>query len=391
MPSSPNAPPGPNPSIVNASNILPSVNVLFDEVSHRERSNSQSSPVPRPHISAWSGFPGPERDLLGRGSPGGGQAPLTPLQMGPRSPPQVPTQVRAPAPRPVAEAPRQAAPAHPYSSAPTFQVQLPQNRPVIPSRMGGRYAQTPCHPNGQPHAPGLVPNAPYHPPGHHAAHAARKTRPPGSGSRVPRGSAPINGETSQEAAARIFQELLQTFPHSDCPQCVHDVHIESRRQVAGSHGAAFAAYAHGSKPQIPTALPTVEGLINIPFTPKPARNQTLFGVSLAEILDFRDVLDDPRERVLPPNTEKIYLTIEHPGYPSIVKVLTGNCPHRPISRFNLAYNVAEAFYTYFTVNPFNQAAVPPGVPAIRAVTQLRLINLYTTDNINFRAHLAYVF
>lgn len=81
--------------------------------------------------------------------------------------------------------------------------------------------------------------------------------------------------------------------------------------MAGSHGPAFAQFAHGLKPQHPTALPQVQGLITIPFTPKTVNTQTLvYGVSLTEILDFRDVLDDPRERVLDNSLNKIILTIE---------------------------------------------------------------------------------
>lgn len=109
---------------------------------------------------------------------------------------------------------------------------------------------------------------------------------------------------------RIFHDLMQAAGNPECSHCIHDVKIESRRQVAGSHGAVFSQYAHGLKPQHPTVLPTMEGLINIPFTPKPLNNQTLHGVSLTEILDFRDVLDDPRERVLDNSLNKIYLTIE---------------------------------------------------------------------------------
>jgi hypothetical protein len=138
----------------------------------------------------------------------------------------------------------------------------------------------------------------------------------------------------------------------------------------GTHGPAFSQFAHGIKPQHPTALPQVQGLITIPFTPKPISNQTvLFGVSLTEILDFRDVLDDPRERVLDNSMNKILLTIEvcglhfpvysqnqprrqHPGYPVVVKQISGNCPHRPVSRFNLAFSVAEAYFSFFKVRPY---------------------------------------
>ncbi|KAJ7512377.1 hypothetical protein B0H11DRAFT_1950902 [Mycena galericulata] len=297
------SPPPPNPSIVNASNLLPSVNVLFDEVLQRERANSQSSPGSRSQ-SAWSGFPGPERNVIGRGNPGVPHAPLPPLQVGRRPPPQ-------PANRPHSSHRPPTEPRHlNIDSQHQVPVHVPAAIPVIPNRMGGRYAQTPCHSNGQPHAPGLMPQS-----GVNQASPVRhrQPRPSTSGARHghnTRSSVPINTETSAQAGMRIFQELMQAAGNPECFHCIHDVKIESRRQVAGSHGAVFSQYAHGTKPQHATSLPAVEGLINIPFTPKPISNQTLHGVSLTEILDFRDVLEDPRERVLDNSLNKIYLTIE---------------------------------------------------------------------------------
>ncbi|KAJ7096067.1 hypothetical protein C8R44DRAFT_378807 [Mycena epipterygia] len=333
------SPPAPNSSIVNAGNLLPSVNVLFDEVLQRERSLSQSSPGSRPQ-SAWTGFPGPERALMGRVNPTVPHAPPPPLQVGPRPTPQ-PVYRSPPPQRPPAErrytissdSPNVASP-HP----PTFV-------PVIPNRMGGRYAQTPCHPNGQPHAPGLMP------PTIHAATPPTRHRQPRASTSAGNSHYPATNDTEapNQAAARIFYELMEAAGNPTCHHCIHDLKIESRRQVAGSHGAVFSQYAHGLKPQIPTALPALPGLITIPFTPKALHNQTLHGVSLTEILDFRDVLEDPRERVLDHSLNKIYLTIEHPGYPPVVKQISGNCPHRPVSRFNLAFSVAEAYFSYFKV------------------------------------------
>ncbi|KAJ6572172.1 hypothetical protein B0H19DRAFT_679247 [Mycena capillaripes] len=252
--------------------------------------------------------------------------------------------------------------------------------------MGGRYAQTPCHSNGQPHAPGLMPPSF---PNQASQGRHRQTRPSTSGGRH---AAAANREAANDASARIFYSLLEAAGNPSCAQCVHDLKIESRRQVAGSHGPAFSQFAHGLKAQHPTVLPQQQGLIIIPFTPKPINGQALsYGVSLTEILDFRDVLEDPRERVLDNSMNKILLTIEHPGYPPVVKQISGNCPHRPVSRFNLAFSVAEAYFSYFKSNPFNPAMVPPSSVVVRSVTQLRLVNLYTTDKTNYRAHLAYVF
>ncbi|KAJ6457093.1 hypothetical protein C8R47DRAFT_1227631 [Mycena vitilis] len=316
------SPPPPNPSIVNAGNLLPSVNVLFDEVLQRERAASQSSSGSRPQ-SAWSGFPGPDRGL-------GGHAAHSSAPSLPRP---------APERRQVTE---RRYIAH-SESPPEAQAPIGGPLPVIPNRMGGR-------------------------------------------------AEVIEMRTHQRRRLGGLLLLLEAAGNPMCPQCVHDLKIESRRQVAGTHGPAFSTFAHGLKPQHPTLLPQIPGLITIPFTPKPMHNQTvLYGVSLTEILDFRDVLEDPRERVLDNSMSRIMLTIEHPGYPRITKQISGNCPHRPVSRFNLAFSVAEAYFSYFKSNLYNSALVPPNTPVVRSVTQLRLVNLYTTDRTNYKAHLAYVF
>ncbi|KAJ7803891.1 hypothetical protein B0H14DRAFT_1631873 [Mycena olivaceomarginata] len=134
--------------------------------------------------------------------------------------------------------------------------------------------------------------------------SASARRPPATSARA--------RKAANDASVRLFYSLLDAAANPSCPQCVHDVRIESRRQVAGTHGPVFSQWAHGVKPQHPTALPLVHGLITITFTPKPINNQTVFGVSFTEILDFRDVLENPRERVLDNSMNKILLTIEHP-------------------------------------------------------------------------------
>ncbi|KAJ6469373.1 hypothetical protein C8R45DRAFT_1016843 [Mycena sanguinolenta] len=370
-----NSPPPVNSSIVNAGNLLPSVNVLFDEVRQRERSSSQSSSGSRP-TSAWSGFPGPDRAFMGHTNPAVSRPQLPPLQVGPRFAPPAPPQARP-------------GPSHAFVQHNVARNASPESQPqeaplpLIPNRMGGRYAQTPCHSNGQPHAPGLMTkSSPVHRRGQHASTSA-----------AGRGAPATNGSPTNEATTRVFQGLLAAAGNPSCPHCVHDLKIESRRQIVGTQGPSFSKFAHGIKPQVPTPLPQIQGLITIPFTPKSINNHTvLFGVSLIEILDFRDVLENPRERVLDDALNQIALTIELPGFPVVVKQIAGNCPHRPVSRFNLAFSVAEAYFSFFRTNQYNPSMVAPGTPfAVRSVTQIRLVNLYTTDKINYRAHVAYVF
>ncbi|KAF7338778.1 hypothetical protein MSAN_02200300 [Mycena sanguinolenta] len=374
------SPPPVNSSIVNAGNLLPSVNVLFDEVRQRERSSSQSSAGSRP-TSAWSGFPGPDRAFVGHANPAVSRHQLPPLQVGPRMTPQASPQLRP-------------GPNHTFIGQPIAYNESPAARaqeaplPVIPNRMGGRYAQTPCHSNGQPHAPGVISlfaSAFHRLNFEFLVNDQVFSRPsPGPTRFNPgRGAPATNGPPSNEATTRVFQGLLAAAGNPSCPHCVHDLKIESRRQIVGTQGPSFSKFAHGIKPQVPTPLPQIQGLITIPFTPKALNNHAVsFGVSLIEILDFRDVLESPRERVLDDALNNITLTIELPGFPVVVKQIAGNCPHRPVSRFNLA----------FSTNQYNPSMVPPGTPfVIRSVTQIRLVNLYTTDKINYRAHVAYVF
>lgn len=197
-----------SPQIVNAGNLLPSVNVLFDEVLQRERASSQSSTGSRPQ-SAWSGFVGargliyPSISLIDLhrsdsldqiGIIWGIQIPecLAPLyrlyKLDPArdrrfisntflvySHAEIPFSLKGWILCPRAssskagkalllkfnvlclisacvQATEQRYIAH-SESPPEYHVQTPL--PVIPNRMGGRYAQTPCHSNGQPHAPGV--------------------------------------------------------------------------------------------------------------------------------------------------------------------------------------------------------------------------------------------
>ncbi|KAK7059769.1 hypothetical protein R3P38DRAFT_2837761 [Favolaschia claudopus] len=375
--SRPHSPPPFNASIENAASLLPSVNLLFDEVLQRERSGSQSSSGSRA-ASAWAGLPGPDR--VRRASPAMNKArQLPPLQVRATARPQTPSLPKAPA--------AQNKETQNQQSTREATPEIPP--PGIPNRMGGRYAQTPYHKNGQPHAPGLMPKA-------------SSSRHPGAQALA--GTAPnrvipvistkeAKREAAKEAFTRIYHGLLKETLDPLCVPCINDIRIESRRQVSGIHGPGFSQFAHGLKPQHATQLPEVPNLITIPFTPKHIKNcNVLLGVSLTEILDFRDVLYSPRERVLDDDTTKIiFLMIEHPGFPPVVTKIPGNCPHRPVSRFNLAFSVAEAYSNFFKTHNFDANKVTPGSMIVRSVTQLRLVNLYTIDRTNYRAHLAYVF
>ncbi|KAF7312067.1 hypothetical protein MIND_00218900 [Mycena indigotica] len=126
--------------------------------------------------------------------------------------------------------------------------------------------------------------------------------------------------------------------------CEMDRLIEQHRAVQGdSH--VESPYAH--KQQIPTPLPPAHGHIMIAFQPTPATYPgRSFGVCMADILDFRACLLDPDTPVLEGETEEIYLTLEAKGYSTFMQKISGNCAHRRISRFNLAYRVASEYDTF---------------------------------------------
>ncbi|KAJ7199210.1 hypothetical protein GGX14DRAFT_468277 [Mycena pura] len=381
------SPPPPNPSIVNEGNLLPSVNALLGDVSQRERGSPQSASHPQ---SAWSGFPGPDREVVGRLRPAFPQDTPPPFQYGLRSAgqPVVPPPPPHRRPAEIAHKMPETQWRHTTNAEYPNEARTPEPvvLPVIPNRMGGRYAQTPCHPNGQPHAPGLMPQG-----GNVRVRQPRQGR---GGVPVPVvNMMPPTNEARKRAASDIYKKLLEAAGKPVCAQCQNDIKVESRRQMVATLGPLYAQFAHGFRPQIPSTLPVMEDLITIPFVPKVIPGaQAVYGVSLPEILDFCDVLENPNDRVLDNATSKIYLVMEHPGYPLVVRQLTGNCPHRPASRLSLAYSVAEAYAVYFNTSPPN-LTTPPGPPAVvvRSVINLRLVNLYTTDRINYRAHVAYVF
>ncbi|KAJ7468926.1 hypothetical protein B0H11DRAFT_2197050 [Mycena galericulata] len=147
------SPPPPNSLIVNVGNLLPSVTVLFDEVLQRERGTCSSSEGCRPQ-SAWSGFtvrsaaPTRQRNSATLRS---SQVTTTSLASWPSAATSEPGKniaVRCKIIVITIQTTTRSSDSLGVASIPNTVL-----APVIPNRMGGRYAQTPCHSNGQPHAP----------------------------------------------------------------------------------------------------------------------------------------------------------------------------------------------------------------------------------------------
>ncbi|KAJ7056184.1 hypothetical protein C8F01DRAFT_1373150 [Mycena amicta] len=433
----PRSPPPSHRTIVNAANVLPSVDSLLAQAPSHQRTSSQPlSPGRYPHPST-QGSP-MEVDGEPNSRPAFSQSPPTSPQRGLHSPNQ--SMVHSPASQ-RASTSTDDSQEQVYSPSschlklhidPIFfrsqpmitrwvhtnttaypnlaRTPPPVELSVIPSRMGGRYAQTQCHPNGQPHAPGLMPRK-------------KGEEPPkirkGRQSSVPQPNpalgiigpiSPPPSEMRKVVASREYQRAMDAAGRPSCIPCVHDIKMASLRKMVAQLGPAYAQYAHGIRPQLPTPLPATDRVVTIPFTPKPLINVPAagnvnstghivqFGVSLSEIYDFCDVLENPNDRVLEPlrlidgSMSKIYLLMEHPGYPAVMKELEGNCLHRPVTRFSLAFSVAEAYSTYFTANPFTlRGPAQPNTIVVRSFVNLRLVNLWSADHITYHAHVAFVF
>jgi hypothetical protein len=90
-----------------------------------------------------------------------------------------------------------------------------------------------------------------------------------------------------------------------------DQHIEDRRAAVLARGPVLSESPYAHKQQIPTPLPPAHGHTMIPFQPTPsAYPGRAFGVSMADILDFRQCLKDPDTPVLDNGVDQVFLTLE---------------------------------------------------------------------------------
>lgn len=139
-----------------------------------------------------------------------------------------------------------------------------------------------------------------------------------------------------------------------CLACAADQQVDERRAVALARGQPPGPSPYAHKQQIPTPLPPEHGHTLISFQPTPSAYLgpgREFGVSMADILAFRPCLKDPDEYMLGGSLDhdRVFLTLEAKGYTTFVQPIPGNCVHRRISRFNLAYAVASAFDAFLKV------------------------------------------
>nr|GAT44393.1 predicted protein [Mycena chlorophos] len=315
---------------------LPPINVLFAEVLERQTEQSTPPAVRRP--SAWPGFPGPDKDALSTPSYSAGKPP-PPLQIGRRA------------------------------SAPALNSEALRSPSIFPavhaweSRLAKYRSDTPPRIKQESSPPPLDYDST-------------------SGRLFPITMTPTGSPRVYDRDGPRSAPLPVAF---GC-HCSRDRQIEQRRAM---FQASESPYVH--KQQIPTPLPPTRGHIMIAFQPTPtAYPGRSFGVCMADILDFRDCLVDSNAPVLEGDSEEVYLTLEAKGYSTFVQKISGNCAHRRISRFNLAYTIASEYDAFLKEFPFNPAGLKAAAIVVRSVTELRLVHLYSRDGGKvWRVHVAY--
>ncbi|KAJ7911488.1 hypothetical protein B0H13DRAFT_2009650 [Mycena leptocephala] len=354
---------------------LPPINVLFAEVLQRQLAQPSVPPVRRP--SAWPGFPGPDKNALS--TPTSGYAhpsPPPPLQIGrrPSESSHFPDVLNSPSIFPNVHA-RNNYPMSDSNSHQRSQLYAETQERELSSFQTGRdnYAQS-----SQP--------APFR----SRPQSWSDSRPTQTPQRETGRLSPI--AMTPAGSPRLYDREASRPRQRDlaCQHCALDRDIEGRRAAATARGPISSESPYAHKQQIPTPLPPSHGHTMIPFQPTPsAYSGRAFGVSMRDILDFRPCLKDPDTPVLDNGVDQVFLTLEAKGYATFVQSISGNCLHRKISRFNLAYAVASAFDSFLQDFPFNPAGLKAAAIVVRSVAELRLVNLYSRDGRVWRVHVAY--
>ncbi|KAJ7760751.1 hypothetical protein DFH07DRAFT_816616 [Mycena maculata] len=360
---------------------LPPINLLFAEVQERQLVQPSTRPVRR--SSAWPGFPGPDKNAL-TNSGYLHASPPPPLQVGRRrSAPSAPSDSLG--------SPSIFAGSHLRDSH--------SSRDRSSHRRGQRYPEKQERDSPNLHAHRID----------QAQHSqspvpSRPRRESWSDSAAGRGQStqiseresgrlPPISMTPPSGSPRLYErDTPRPRPREPaCHHCAMDQHIDDRRAAVLAKGPVFGESPHAHKQQIPTPLPPAHGHTMIAFQPTPsAYPGRAFGVSMADILDFRQCLKDPDAPVLENGLDQVFLTLEAKGYTTFVQTISGNCPHRRISRFNLAYAVSSAFDAFLKDFPFNPTGLKAAAIVVRSVAELRLVNLYSRDGRVWRVHVAYV-
>ncbi|KAJ6577435.1 hypothetical protein B0H19DRAFT_1119904 [Mycena capillaripes] len=352
---------------------LPPINVLFAEVLQRQLAQPSVPAVRRP--SAWPGFPGPDKNALSTGY--AHASPPPPLQVGRR--PSVSSR-----PPDVLSSPSVFPNVHARDNRSTSDNSHQRSQRYPETRE--RESSSNFHGRRESHAQPVQSPAPFRP----RPQSWSDSRPVKAEQRETSRLPPI-AMTPVGSPAMYPRETLRPRPRDlACQHCTFDRDIEDRRAAATARGPISSESPYAHKQQIPTPLPPAHGHTMIPFQPTPsAYPGRAFGVSMADILDFRPCLKDPDTPILDNGVDQVFLTLEAKGYATFVQSISGNCPHRRISRFNLAYAVASAFDSFLKDFPFNPAGLKAAAIVVRSVAELRLVNLYSRDGRVWRVHVAY--
>ncbi|KAJ7638128.1 hypothetical protein B0H17DRAFT_1106230 [Mycena rosella] len=267
---------------------LPPINILFAEVLQRQLDQPSSPPVRRP--SAWPGFPGPDRNALSTsGHPHA--SPPPPLRLGRRpsgNPPPADALISPSIFTPRDRHARDHRPSSGHNSHRTSRIYVEMQESPRPSRRPrtASWSESVAS-RSQP-----SPEAPRH-----------------DTARLP----PIS--MTPTGSPRLYErETPRARPRQSDPACHHctmDHHIDDRRAAALARGPIRPESPYAHKQQIPTPLPPAHGHTMIPFQPTPSAHPgRAFGVSMADILHFRECLKDPDTPVLDNGIDQVFLTLE---------------------------------------------------------------------------------
>ncbi|KAJ7236286.1 hypothetical protein B0H12DRAFT_130799 [Mycena haematopus] len=363
----------PRSSNSHESPTLPPINVLFAEVLQRQLAQPSTPPVRRP--SAWPGFPGPDRNALSTSSGYPRPSPPPPLQVGPRPSARSSTSSR---PLDVLSSPSIFPNVHARHNYSTSENDISNQKSLLFAEAHEHDSSNYQARRGS-HIPPSHSPAPFRP--RPQSWSEPPVEPRETGAMTTAGSPRLYDREASRPRVR----------QSTCQHCALDRDIEDRRRAAAAaRGPTSTESPYSSKQQIPTPLPPAHGHTMIAFQPtSDAYSGRAFGVSMADILDFRPCLKDPDAPVLDNGVEQVFLTLEAKGYSTFVQSIAGNCPHRQISRFNLAYAVASAFDSFLRDFPFNPSGLKAAAIVVRSVAELRLVNLYSRDGRVWRVHVAY--
>ncbi|KAJ7500643.1 hypothetical protein B0H11DRAFT_2225629 [Mycena galericulata] len=137
----------------------------------------------------------------------------------------------------------------------------------------------------------------------------------------------------------LRQQPAARSTHPDCEQCKSDAYVAHQRSICPNPGPVVV-------PDKEFKAPRTIGPAGVIFESNSERG----GVLLTDILRFRDCMKEPGAQILPcrPGSVPVSLFVGIAEL-NLKHNIPGNCKHRPITRFNLAWWIARAFTKEFDI------------------------------------------